>query len=113
MKKILLLVLFIVSLFANENDFLEPSEAFKTSITKAEKGLEINIKLDKTIYLYDEFLQVLIIPQNIDITKELEFPKPVTYDGFVVHFDGLKIDVPYSLIEEKIGKESFELQFNY
>jgi len=113
MKKILLLVLFIVSLFANENDFLEPSEAFKTSITKAEKGLEINIKLDKTIYLYDEFLQVLIMPQNIDITKELEFPKPVTYDGFVVHFDGLKIDVPYSLIEEKIGKESFELQFNY
>ena len=113
MKKILLLVLFIVSLFANENDFLEPSEAFKTSITKAEKGLEINIKLDKTIYLYDEFLQVLIVPQNIDITKELEFPKPVTYDGFVVHFDGLKIDVPYSLIEEKIGKESYELQFNY
>jgi len=113
MKKILLLVLFIVSLFANENDFLEPSEAFKTSITKAEKGLEINIKLDKTIYLYDEFLQVLIMPQNIDITKELEFPKPVTYDGFVVHFDGLKIDVPYSLIEEKIGKESYELQFNY
>lgn len=113
MKKIFVIMLFVVSLFANNNDFLEPDKAFKTSITKVDSGLEINIELDPTIYLYDEFLQVIIMPQNIDITKELEFPKPVSYDGFIVHFNGLKIDVPYSLIEQKIGNESYELHFNY
>ena len=116
MKKILVLLLFAISLFAavnNNDDFLEPADAFKVSIDKKEKALEINVKLDKTIYLYDEFLQVVILPQNIDITKELNFPKPVEYDGFIVHFDGMKVEVPYSLIEQKIGKEAYELQFNY
>jgi thiol:disulfide interchange protein DsbD len=116
MKKFLVLLLCAISLFAavnNNDDFLEPSEAFKVSIDKKDKALEINVKLDKTIYLYDEFLQVVILPQNIDITKELNFPKPVKYDGFVVHFDGMKVEVPYSLIESKIGKETYELQFNY
>ena len=73
MKKLVVLLLFVLSTFtfaANNDGFLEPSEAFKVSIDKNEKGLEINVKLDKTIYLYDEFLQVVILPQNIDITKE-------------------------------------------
>jgi thiol:disulfide interchange protein DsbD len=113
MKSILVLLLFVTSIFANNNDFLEPSEAFKVSIDKKEKAFEINVQLDKTIYLYDEFLQVVILPQNIDITKELKFPKPVNYDDFIVHFNGMNVRVPYSLIEKKIGKEAYELQFNY
>jgi thioredoxin:protein disulfide reductase len=114
MKSILVALVFVVSIFANNNyDFLEPEQAFKVSIDKKEKAFEINIKLDKSIYLYDESMQVLILPQNIDITKELIFPKPVNYDGFVVHFKGMKIEVPYILIEQKIGNESYELQFNY
>ncbi len=113
MKSILLLFLFIISVFANNNDFLEPEQAFKVSIDKKEKAFEINVKLDESIYLYDEVLQVLILPQNINITKELRFPKSVTYDGFAVHFKGMKVEVPYSLIEQKIGNEAYELQFNY
>ena len=85
----------------------------KSSIDKKESAYEINIKLDKTIYLYDEFLSVKILPQKIDITKELKFPKPVNYDDFIVHFNGMKIEVPYSLIKEKVGNEAYELQFNY
>ncbi|MGB5866301.1 MAG: protein-disulfide reductase DsbD [Arcobacteraceae bacterium] len=113
MKNILVVLLFVISLFANDNDFLEPSEAFKVSISQKESSLNIDVKLDKSIYLYDEYLKVIILPQNIDITKELKFPKPVEYDGFIVHFHGMNIDVPYSLIESKIGNESYELQFNY
>jgi thiol:disulfide interchange protein DsbD len=113
MKSILITFLFVSALFAGNNDFLEPSEAFKVSIDKKESAYEINIKLDKTIYLYDEFLSVKILPQKIDITKELKFPKPVNYDDFIVHFNGMNIAVPYSLIKEKIGNESYELQFNY
>ena len=113
MRNIVLVFLFVVSLFGNNNDFLEPSEAFKVSIDKKETGFQINVKLDKTIYLYDEFLSVVILPQKIDITKELKFPKPINYDDFIVHFNGMSVDVPYSLIEEKIGNEAYELQFNY
>ena len=113
MKNILVVFLFVISLFAGDNDFLEPSEAFKVSIDKKTSAYEISIKLDKTIYLYDEFLSVKILPQNVDITKELKFPKPVSYDDFIVHFDGMKVIVPYSLIKDKIGDESYELQFNY
>jgi len=116
MKKILVLLLFVLSIYANANnndDFLEPDKAFKVSLEKNEKAIEIHVKLDKTIYLYDEFLQVVLLPQNINITKELNLPKPVEYDGFIVHFGDLKIDVPLSLIEKKIGTEAYELQFNY
>jgi len=113
MKNILITFLFVISLFGGNNDFLEPSEAFQVSIDKKTNGYEINVKLDKTIYLYDEFLNVTILPQKIDITKELQFPKPVNYDDFIVHFNGMKIEVPFSLIKEKIGNEPYELQFNY
>jgi len=113
MKSILIILLLLTSVFADNNDFLEPSEAFKVSIEQKENGLQIAVKLDKTIYLYDEFLQVVLLPQNIDITKNIKFPKPESYDGFIVHFNELKTIVPYSLIKEKIGDESYELQFNY
>lgn len=119
MKKFLVLLLFIATFFtqailhASDDGFLEPADAFKVKLEKKENGINIDVKLDKTIYLYDEFLQVVILPQNIDITKEVNFPKPVEYDGFIVHFNGMNVDIPYSLIESKIGKESYELQFNY
>ena len=79
MKSILVVFLFIATMFADNNDFLEPSAAFKVSIDKKESAYEINVKLDKTIYLYDEFLSVVILPQKIDITKELKLPTPVNY----------------------------------
>ena len=113
MKSILVICLFVLSLFGDNGGFLEPSKAFKVSIDKKEKAYEINVKLDKTIYLYDEFLSVVILPQKIDITKELKIPKPVNYDGFIVHFNSMNIEVPYSLIKEKVGDQSYELQFNY
>jgi len=113
MKNILVVCLFVLSLFGDNGGFLEPSKAFQVSIDKKEKAYEINVKLDKTIYLYDEFLSVVILPQKIDITKELKIPKPVNYDGFIVHFNSMNIEVPYSLIKEKVGDQSYELQFNY
>jgi len=113
MKSILSIFLLVLFLFGDNNDFLNPSQAFQVSIDKKENAYDINVKLDKTIYLYDEFLSVVILPQKIDITKELQLPKPVNYDGFVVHFNSMNIEVPYSLIKEKIGDEAYELQFNY
>ncbi|MEA2017241.1 MAG: protein-disulfide reductase DsbD [Campylobacterota bacterium] len=113
MKSILIILLFVTSLFSN-NDFLEPDKAFNVEVTKTQSDIEFKITLDKTIYLYDEFLKVSIVtPEKIDITKELKLPKPTKYDGFVVHFGSFTIDVPLSLVEEKIGKNSFKVELEY
>lgn len=114
MKNILLVLVFIASLFAGDG-FLEPDKAFQTTITKNDNGVEFKIVLDKTIYLYDEFLKVSIKePKQIDITKELNIAKPVEYDGFQVHFHEVVINVPQSLIDEKIGAgNNYTLELGY
>jgi thiol:disulfide interchange protein DsbD len=112
MKNILAILLFIGSLFAAD-DFLSPDKAFKATVQKKENSIEFQIVLDKTIYLYDEFLKVKIKPDNIDITKELKLPIPVKYDGFIVHFGTVNISVPMDLIKSKIGEKDFDLILEY
>ena len=113
MRNILLILLFISSIFA-DNDFLNPDDAFKAKVEKKSSGVEFSLVLDKTIYVYDEFLKVSITkPKNIDITKELTIKKPVEYDGFIVHFDGLNIVVPEELIKSKVGNVDYEVKFEY
>ncbi|MCD4756657.1 MAG: protein-disulfide reductase DsbD [Arcobacteraceae bacterium] len=114
MKNILLILLFVSSLFASDG-FLEPDKAFITTVTKNDSGVEFKIVLDKSIYLYDEFLKVTIKePKSIDITKELAIAKPVEYDGFQVHFKEVIIQVSQSLIDDKIGAgNNYTLEFAY
>jgi len=114
MKNILLMLLFITSLFSN-NSFLKPDKAFQTTVTKTNHGVVFTIILDKSIYLYDKFLKVTIKkPKLIDITKELQIAKPVTHDGFQVHFNKLVIEVPQSLIDKKIGvSNNYTLELRY
>jgi len=113
MKKILVILFYITSLFGG-NDFLEPKDAFKIAIDKKTNDIEFNIKLDKTIYLYDKYLKVSLIKQKeIDITKDLVLPKPVKYLDFTVHFGEMTIKVPLSLIKQKAGKGDYKLKLEY
>ncbi|MEA3315001.1 MAG: protein-disulfide reductase DsbD [Campylobacterota bacterium] len=115
MRKILVLLMFLTSfLFAN-NQFLNPEDAFKTNVISKESSVEFSIEMDKTIYIYDEFLRVLISNgKDIDITKELDIRKPVEFHGFIVHQGILKINVPYDLIYSKITKGSnYKVIFEY
>ncbi|MEA3499048.1 MAG: protein-disulfide reductase DsbD [Campylobacterota bacterium] len=115
MKKVLLILLFISSLFAN-NDFLNPEDAFAATVEKKSNGVEFNLVLDKSIYIYDEFLKVYIVDlsgKETDITKELNIKKPVNYHEFVVHFDGMKLLVPNELIKSKVGTSDYKLIFEY
>ena len=111
-KKILVLVfIFTLSLFAQ--DFLEPDKAFMPKLEKQNDKIVFDIKLGKDMYLYDEQIKVLITkPKIIDLTEELNIKEPTKYDEFNVHFD-LNIVVPISLIEQKIGKVPYELEFRY
>ena len=113
MKSILVILLFVTALFSSD-DFLEPDKAFNVEVNKNDTNVEFNISLDKTIYLYDEFLKISIIsPEKIDITKELKLPEAIDYHDFMVHFGNFSINIPLSLIEEKIGKNNFKLELEY
>ena len=116
MKKILLLILsFVYSFSAGLNqDFLEPNEAFKTSFTKNKDSLNFKLELGKDIYLYDDKLKVFITkPQKIEITKEINIPKPVTYDEFIVHLDNLNLNIPFSLLKSKIDSNEYEVEIKF
>ncbi len=114
MKYILSILLFLSSVFANDG-FLEPDVAFKTSIAEKKDSIEFKITMDKTVYLYDDFLKVYIKkPTEHDITKELNIKAPVEYDGFIVHFKEVVINIPFSLIKEKTGADTaYELELNF
>ncbi len=116
MKKILLLLaIFIYSFSAGLNQsFLEPNEAFIPTFTKNQDSLDFKLKLGKDIYLYDDKLKVFITkPEKIEITKELNVPKPVAYEEFIVHFDDLNLTIPYELLKSKVESTQYEIEVKF
>ena len=116
MKKILLFLLVFVYSFSLELSpkILEPEEAFKPSFTKKVDSLNFKLVLGDSIYLYDDKLKVFISkPEKIEITKELNIPKPVNYEEFVVHFTNMDIEIPYSLLKSKIDTNKYEIEVKF
>lgn len=116
MKKILLLLaVFIYSFSAGLNQsFLEPNEAFIPTFTKNQDNLDFKLKLGKDIYLYDDKFKVFISkPEKVEITKELNIPKPVAYEEFIVHFDDLNLTIPYELLKSKVESTQYEIEVKF
>jgi len=111
MKWIFSFLLLVSSLFSNEDGFLEPEEAFVVNIVEAKESVNIDIKLDKTIYLYDDKIEILLNKTNI--TKKVFTKKPVEHDGFMVHMGKHVIEIPKTLIKEVVGKGGYSVTFNY
>jgi len=110
MKQLLLILVFISTLFSN-NDFLSPNEAFKVNIFEKQDSLNVNINLDETIYLYDDKLKVLL--NNKDITKEILFHKPVNYHDFIVHFGNIQMGIKKDFIKNNIDSFKYDLTVKY
>src|SRR5574344_328848 len=116
MKKIVIFLMLFIYSFSLEigNKVLEPEEAFKVDFIKNENSLNIKIELGKDIYLYDDKLQVNITkPKKVELLKDLKLPKPVPYDGFIVHFDDLNIEIPYGLLKSKLDSNKYEIEFKF
>src|SRR5574344_1969537 len=116
MKKIVIFLMLFIYSFSLEigNKVLEPEEAFKVDFIKNENSLNIKIELGKDIYLYDDKLQVNITkPKKVELLKDLKLPKPFPYDGFIVHFDDLNIEIPYSLLKSKLDSNKYEIEFKF
>ena len=116
MKKLLLLICtFIYSFSAGLNqEFLEPNEAFKPTFTKNEDSINFKLDLGRDIYLYADKLKVFIIkPEKIEITKEINIPKAVAYEEFVVHFNNLDLTIPFSLLKSKVESNDYEIEIKF
>ena len=116
MKKILLILLTFIYSFSVEltTKVLEPNEAFRTSFTKNQDSLTLKLELGKDIYLYDDKLKILIKkPQEIEITKEINIPKAVAYEEYIVHFDNLNLTIPFDLLKSKIDSKEFEIEVKF
>ena len=116
MKKLLFLICtFIYSFSAGLNqEFLEPNEAFKPTFTKNETSINLKLDLGRDIYLYDDKLKVFIVkPEKIEITKEINIPKAVAYEEFIVQFNNLDLTIPFSLLKSKVDLNEYEIEVKF
>ncbi len=117
MKKFLLLLLtiFNLSLFAfNQDEILQPHEAFIVDAKKQGENIKTSIKLGEKIYLFDRALKYTIIkPKEVSLDKLLNKPKPVEQAGKKAHLEDVIVDIPLSLIKEQIGNSEFTIKISY
>ena len=57
--------------------------------------------------------KLILQNQKSKLLKDLKLPKPVPYDGFIVHFDDLNIEIPYSLLKSKLDSNKYEIEFKF
>lgn len=105
-------VLLMVSLaFAR---VLTPEEAFNLTLTPQDEALEVRIVLGEDIYLYEEeFKLEIIAPTSVLLNPFVSLPVAVEYDGYQVYSSSLHVNIPLSLIREKIGTVPFELAVSW
>lgn len=99
---------------AFNNDFLEPEEAFKPTITQTPNSIIFELQLGEDIYVYHDKLKAVITqPKNLDITSKAVLPKPEQYEEYVVSFGNptVKIEVLLKDIEDAIQSKNFEIEF--
>jgi thiol:disulfide interchange protein DsbD len=120
MKFLISIVLFVSTVFSapsfelNNGGFLEPEEAFKTSVIKEGDHIEFEIVLGKDIYLYQDQFKVLITaPQKIDITDKIILPEYKDYNESKAIFDIANVSVPITLVKDLVGSDNFSLELKY
>ncbi|MFA7084818.1 MAG: protein-disulfide reductase DsbD [Arcobacteraceae bacterium] len=114
MKKILLLCVSFLCAFAFTNDFLEPHEAFKPTVTQTNDKIIFEVELGKDIYLYNDKLKVFLTqPQKIELTSKATIPTAEFYDDFMVNFGDptVKVEIALSEIKAVANAQDFEIEF--
>jgi len=99
-KSILLISIFISTILAHNNNFVQPNEAFKIKMIKQNDHIQINIDLYRNIYIYKNKLKILV--NKKDITTQLKLPKPSIAHKEKVFFGKLNIQLPQNIAIETI-----------
>lgn len=110
----MLLLIGFLYVFAFNNDFLEPEDAFKPTVTQTNDTINFEVELGQDIYLYHDKLKVVMTqPQKIDLTSKAILPTPKEYDGFIVNFGNpsVKVEIALSQIQEVVNSSNYEIEF--
>lgn len=112
MKKYRLLYLTMLLSFITSNifaqyEFLEPDEAFKPSVSLKENAFNVQIKLGKDIFLYQEKLSYTIKGSDKIKLLPVEAPKAEEKDGYQVIYADINLDVPF----ERLSGDALEFVF--
>ncbi len=120
MKRFLGVLLFLLymnlPLFAGftQMEILSPEEAFKVESKQSDNGVDVTIKLAKTMYIYDDKLHIEIIsPIQVSLDKEVKKPKPVSFHDFIVHRKDVDINIPNSIISKYVKDGDFTIKVSY
>lgn len=113
MKKLFLLLSIVIYSFGS-NDIVSPDIAIKPSAEIKQNSIDIKLSLYKHIYVYDKKLKVLITkPKKIDLTNYIAKPATENFKGDQVIVKDFSLNVPFTLIKEKIGNVPFSLEIQY
>ncbi len=120
MKRVwgLLLILFYLStaVFAiTQKKILSPEEAFNLSVKKSGDVIAVSLKLGENIYIYDDKFKITIVKPDIaSLNKDLNIPKPITYDKHLVHkVPNLNVLVPIDIIKKYTDGENITLRVEF
>lgn len=114
MKKILsFLFLFILSLSVNAS-FLMPEQAFSPSVKLNDKmQLEVQIDLAKDIYLYEEYMGLVVKGKNEIFVKDIKSSEAVNYHGTMVYLVSPSFLVTLEKKPDVKGVKTIEFELLY
>ncbi len=110
MKRVIVLFVFIGILISSsygamQDEVLMSKQAFKSNAKITKDKIQVYIKLGDKIYIYKDKLKLSIIqPKKISLNEDISFPKPIKYHEFIIYLNDVKIDIPISLIKQKVGE---------
>ena len=113
MRKLLLLMLSWVALFALQAKFLMPDEAFMPKATYQDGTVEAVIDLGEDIYLYEEKVTLEITEGNGVVIVELKKDEPVDHHGDIAYVVPPKIIAKLAKEAGVSGTQSVSLLLSY
>lgn len=106
--------MFVSVSMANQNDFLEPDDAFKLSFSQNENSLTINMDLGRGIYAYKDKLHIKIIePTKQDLNSVLELPRTQNYHDRDVFKKNFQIHIALDLIKKYAKSDDFSIEVSW
>ncbi|MEA3522336.1 MAG: protein-disulfide reductase DsbD [Campylobacterota bacterium] len=115
MRKLSILLLFSVVLFAGLPKFMMPDEAFKPSaILNDKQEIEFFVDIAEDIYLYEDKLHVDDLDLDDDIVfKSVKMPTSVQHHDEMVFLDSPKIIVSLAKKGTQTGKKEINVSVSY
>lgn len=114
-RLLLILLISTISLSAIvQKKILSPEEAFVVTAGRHSDSITVDIKLGRDIYIYADKLKFEVVkPLKISLDQEIQKPKPIKHDEFIIYDKNISINIPLSIIKKHVSSGDFSLQVFY